>query len=144
MYKKKIRERLSNNYYEAKRPHKWTVMRVNKVDVKCVVVELKPNSLSRVREWVSYLKDHEAEALQSLENEGVTVENFFLFAMEGKDYLIGYMRAKSMDVASKAVKESLLEIDAYHQQFKKDTWSEIFKTDLVVNLSRIPSESTIA
>ena len=119
-------------------------MRVNKVDVKCVVVELKPNSLSRVREWVSYLKDHEAEALQSLENEGVTVENFFLFAMEGKDYLIGYMRAKSMDVASKAVKESLLEIDAYHQQFKKDTWSEIFKTDLVVNLSRIPSESTIA
>ena len=119
-------------------------MRVNKVDVKCVVVELKPNSLSRVKEWVSYLKDNEAEALQSLENEGVTVENFFLFAIEEKDYLIGYMRAKSMEAASKAVKESLLKIDAYHQQFKKDTWKEIFKTELVVNLSRIPSESTIA
>ena len=119
-------------------------MRVNEVDVKCVVVELKPNSLSRVKEWVSYLKDNEGEALQSLENEGVTVENFFLFAIEEKDYLIGYMRAKSMEAASKAVKESLLKIDAYHQQFKKDTWKEIFKTELVVNLSRIPSESTIA
>ena len=51
------------------------------MDVKCVVIELKPNSLSRVKEWVSFVKENEAEALQSLENEGVTVENFFLFAI---------------------------------------------------------------
>ncbi|MCF6317775.1 MAG: DUF6176 family protein [Proteobacteria bacterium] len=76
-----------------------------------------------------------------MENEGVTVKNFFLITLDKKDYLIAYMRAKSMDIASKVVKKSLLKIDAYHQQFKKDTWESGSQAELLVNLSRIPNES---
>ena len=49
-----------------------------------------------------------------------------------------------MDAASKVVKESLVTICAYHQQFKKDTWEQGFQTELLIGLSRIPNEATMA
>lgn len=112
----------------------------NGIDVGCVVIKLKTGSLPRVREWADHLRVNKSAALQSLENEGVTVENFFLVTLDEKDYLIGYTRAESLDRASEVVKESLLEIDAYHQTFKKDTWENRYKTELLVNLSRIDNE----
>lgn len=110
------------------------------MEVKCVVIELKPNSITRVQEWAAHLKANKTETMQSLKNKGITDENYFLFTLNSKNYLIGYMRAESLALASKAVKESLLKIDAYHQQFKKDVWENILKTELVVDLSRIPDD----
>ena len=110
------------------------------VEVKCVVIELKPNSLERVKEWADFIKDNESAALATLENETVTVENFFFIALEEKDYLIGYMRAKSFELASNAIEESLLAIDAHHKKFQKDIWVNGTRAELMVNLSRISDE----
>ncbi len=110
------------------------------VEIKCVVIELKPNSLERVKEWADFIKDNEDAALETLENETVTVENFFFVTLENKDYLIGYMRAKSFEVASNAVKESLLAIDVYHKRFQKDVWVNGTSAELMVSLSRIRNE----
>jgi hypothetical protein len=114
------------------------------MDVSCVVVELKPGSIGRVKEWAKFILDNREEALATLENEGVTIESFFFLTLESKDYLIGYMRAKSMERAHEAVKHSLSQVDAYHQQFKKDTWVGGATAELMFDLSRVQSESSFA
>ena len=110
------------------------------MEIKCVVIELKPNSLERVKEWADFIKNNEDVALETLENETVTVENFFFVTLKEQDYLIGYMRAKSFEVASNAVKESLLAIDVYHKKFQKDVWGNGTRAELMVNLSRLLNE----
>lgn len=114
------------------------------MDISCVVIELKKDSLGRVREWAAFINQHREEALGTLKNEGVTIESFFLAKIEEKDYLVGFMRAKSMEKAHEAVKRSLSEIDAYHQQFKKDTWLNGYGGELLVDLSRIADEEYYA
>jgi len=114
------------------------------MDISCVVVELRPDSIGRVKEWAEFILDNREEALLTLENEGVTIESFFFVTIESKDYLIGYMRAKSMAHAQEAVKHSLSKVDAYHQQFKKDTWVDGSTAELMFDLSRVPDESRLA
>lgn len=53
------------------------------------------------------------------------------------------MRAKSFNSASEAIEKSLVEIDAYHKKFQKDTWINGTKGKLMVSLSRIPNEENI-
>lgn len=114
------------------------------MDVSCVVVELKPDSIGRVKEWAKFILENREEALSTLENEGVTIESFFLLTIESKDYLVGYMRAESMEHAHEAVKHSLSQVDAYHQQFKKDTWVGGIRAELMFDLSRLQNESNFA
>ena len=59
------------------------------MEISCVVIELKSKNLKRVREWASFIQTNEEDALETLNNEGVTVENFFLVTLDKKDYLIG-------------------------------------------------------
>lgn len=53
-------------------------------------------------------------------------------------------RAKSMEKAIEAVKESISEVDAYHQQFKRDTWVKGIQSRLMLDLSRITNEEKSA
>ena len=114
------------------------------MEIDCAIIELKPNSHERVREWASHILKNKGEAVETLKNEGVTIESFFLVEIEDKDYLIGYMRAKSREKAQEVVKKSLSEIDAYHQKFKKDTWVRSIQSELMFDLSRIEGEDEIA
>ena len=114
------------------------------MEASCTIIELKPNSRDRVEEWATFILSNENEALLTLENEKVTVENFFLATIDSTDYLICYMRAKSMKYAESAVKESLSRIDAYHQQFKKDCWGKGIKAELVLDLCRIDYVEAVA
>ena len=114
------------------------------MDVTCVVIELKPNSRQRVAEWATHIQKNREAALQTLADEGVTLESFFLFELNQTHYLIGYMRAASQEKAEEAVKHSLSEMDAYHQAFKKDTWLHGINTELLIDLSRIENEESRA
>lgn len=46
------------------------------------------------------------------------------------------MRADSIEKAHEMVKDSEHDIDAYHQQFKKDTWLKGTRAKLLVDLVR--------
>lgn len=114
------------------------------METSCVVIELLPNSLEKVKEWANFLRSNRDEALQSLKNEGVTVESAFVVDIEGKAYLIGYMRAVSMGKAHEAVKDSTLNVDAFHQAFKNACWGKRYQSTPVSDLSRIPDEAEYA
>jgi hypothetical protein len=45
------------------------------------------------------------------------------------------MRAESMKKAKEAVGDSLHEIDAYHQEFKRETWQASQPAELLVDLT---------
>lgn len=86
-------------------------------------IKLKPNSISKVWEWSKELNARKEEVLETLRNETVVFEAAFLDEVsETEAYLIYVMQIKDIDQCHKAVKESVLPIDAYHQNFKKETW----------------------
>ncbi len=98
------------------------------------VIELKPDSLEQVEEWAATLNERVDEAVATLRDEGVQLESWFHLSLDGKDYLLSYMRADSFEKAQKVVKTSAHAIDAYHQQFKKDTWLGGTRARLLVDL----------
>ena len=113
------------------------------MEVRCLVIELKPNSKSRIEEWASFILSKKKEALLTLQKEGVSIENFFFVEIELKDYLICYMRAKSFIQAAKVMEKSLYEIDAYHKQFQKDCWIKGIKAEPILELNRLLDEDKI-
>ena len=92
------------------------------MDVTASLIKLKPNSLARVEEWAETINRRQAEALATLKDEGVELESWFYVQVEGSDYLLCFMRSESMTKATEAAGRSEHEIDAYHHQFKADTW----------------------
>jgi hypothetical protein len=104
------------------------------MDVVASIIELKPNSLNRVEEWALTLNERADEALATLQDEGVRIESWFHLSLGGKDYLLCYMRAESIKKAHEVVQSSPHAIDAYHQQFKKDTWAVSKSLRLLVDL----------
>lgn len=86
------------------------------------LIELKPDSAHRVREWAEHIDAHRVEALASLKSEGVSIESWFSLSLQGKDYLLCYMRADSLHRSQQIAADSVNPVDAYHQQFKIDTW----------------------
>jgi hypothetical protein len=92
------------------------------MEVVAHLIELKPGSSKRVEDWAEYVRAHRGQAEETLKAEGVDVESWFSFSIDGKDYLLCYMRTKSFEEAQRVVRDSQHPIDAFHQQFKIDTW----------------------
>jgi hypothetical protein len=103
------------------------------VDTVCLKIPLKPGSLERVREWATELRAKRDEVLATLRAEGVLVESVLLDSNDEGDFLIYYMKAKSMQAAREAVRRSVHPIDTYHQQFKTDTWDARTALELLVD-----------
>jgi hypothetical protein len=92
------------------------------VEIMARLIELKPNSAGKVQAWAEHINAHRTNALASLKSEGVSVESWFSLSLEGKEYLLCYMRADSMERSQQVAANSENPVDAYHQQFKVDTW----------------------
>jgi hypothetical protein len=101
-------------------------------ELHCTRIKLKPNSLGRVREWATELNRRQDEALATLRDESI-----FLEQAEDGDYLIGYIRAESLEQSQKAVEKSVHAIDAYHQAFKKECWESGKRLEVLVDLNRV-------
>lgn len=102
-------------------------------DVGAVLIELKPNSQDDVNAWQKELNKRKDEALATLKAEGVFIESWFHVAIEGKHYLIAYMRAKDIKEAQRIGRESTFAIDQVHKAFKK-TWQKVYPASLLVDL----------
>lgn len=107
------------------------------MDVKAYLVKLKEDSGDRVSEWAGSINSRRDEALATLRAEGMEVESWFLLSLKGEDYLLSYMRTEDMQRAKQVGKESMHDIDAYHQQFNRDTWvrGSVTELQLLVDLS---------
>jgi len=105
-------------------------------DVVCVRVRLKEGSLPRAREWAREIAGRESEALDTLASEGVSIESVFLDSSTEGDFLIYYMRARSIGQASKVAATSVAAIDQFHQTFKREVWVDVRKLELLLDLQQ--------
>ena len=78
------------------------------------LIKLHPNTDELVEEWRDTLEARRAEALQTLLDEGVSVESWFQVEIAGEPYLLWYMRAKSIQQVWEIASQSNHDIDAYH------------------------------
>lgn len=78
------------------------------------LIKLKPDSSDIVGEWRTTLETRRAEALQTLRDEGVSIESWFHVEIEGEPYLLWYMRAESIQRVWEIAEKSKHDIDAYH------------------------------
>lgn len=106
-----------------------------KDDVVCARVRLQPGSLPRVRAWAAHLHAHRADALRTLDAEGVSVESVFLETGADGDSLVYYMRATDIKAAFAVAARSEAAIEQYHREFKRTTWLEVNRLELLVDLS---------
>jgi len=98
------------------------------------MIKLKPNSLEKVQEWAKTMNDRKSEAMQTIINEGIEIESVFLAKVGMDDYLIYYIRTQDWEKAAKVTRESLMEIDAIHQEFKKECWESVKPVDILLDL----------
>jgi Family of unknown function (DUF6176) len=103
------------------------------VETVCVRVRLKEGSLPRVRAWAKELNARRDEVLATLVDEGVRIESVFL---EGET-LIYYLRAESIEQAREVYARSTHAIDAYHQQFKDETFDGQTTLELLVDFQNL-------
>ena len=103
------------------------------METVCVKVKLKPGSLEQVHEWAEELRSRADEVLATLRDEDVAVESVFLDSNEQGDFLIYYMRARSLSTAREAAERSSHPIDAYHAQFKAQMWASRSSLELLVD-----------
>ena len=96
-------------------------------------VRLEPGSLPRVREWAAELNARRTEVLATLRDEGVRIESVFL---DGES-LVYYLKADSLDRAREVQARSQHAIDAYHQQFKDETFAERRQLELLVDFENL-------
>jgi hypothetical protein len=103
------------------------------VDTVCVRVRLEPGSLPRVREWAAELASRRDEVLATLRDEGVRIESVFL---DGET-LLYFLKADSIERAHEVYSRSSHAIDAYHRQFKDETFAEQTTLELLVDFENL-------
>ncbi len=103
------------------------------MDVGAVLIKLKANSQAKVEAWQREIQQRKAEAIQTLQAEGVTVESWFQLELNGDHYLLAYMRAKDLAHARQVARNSCFEIDQVHRQFKQ-LWEQVIPAQLLVDL----------
>lgn len=103
------------------------------MDVGMAVIQLKPNSMDQVKNWQETLQFRKDEAIATLKSEGVHIESWFHLELDGKDYLVAYMRADDIAEAQKIAKLSPFAIDQVHKAFKQN-WAKGYKANLLLDL----------
>lgn len=106
-------------------------------DVVATLIELKPGASRHVQDWARYINEHYSDAVATLRAEGVTIESWFAVNVGGKEYLLCYMRAESIEQAHQVAGAADNHIDAFHNKFKEDAWVKggHINADLLVDLT---------
>ena len=107
------------------------------METVCVKVKLRPGSLEQVHEWADELRSRADEVLATLRDEGVVIESVFLDSNEQGDYLVYYIKARSLSAAREAAERSSHPIDAYHERFKAQTWESRSRLELLVDFENL-------
>lgn len=98
---------------------------------------MKPGSVQRARAWAKKIANRGKEAAATLLAEGVEVESAFLDSTAEGNFLVYYMRTESLEKAARVAAESDSAIDEFHRAFKRDTWLEVRKLELLVDVRRV-------
>lgn len=86
------------------------------LDVALVRQAVDPEKVDRLREWTDEILDRRAEALTSMDAEGMHAEGAFLRETEDGVYLYAYVEADDVEAALATYAESDRDIDEDHRE----------------------------
>jgi len=78
------------------------------------LIKLKPNTEDRVEEWRDTIATRLDEAALTLKDEEVQIESWFKVTLEGQNYLLWYLRAKSIKKVFEVSMRLKHPIDKFH------------------------------
>jgi hypothetical protein len=78
------------------------------------LIRLKPGSEDKVAEWRSTIASRLDEAAATLKDEDVQVESWFTIEISGEQYLLWYLRAKSIERVFEVSRKLKHPIDRFH------------------------------
>lgn len=102
-------------------------------DIRCVRIKLKQGSLDAVRTWQIFLKDHKQEVIETLKEEGVSLEAAFLDQIGTDHFLIYIMVCRDFEKAKQIARESNNIVDFFHRKFKQDWWDERMMLETLIH-----------
>lgn len=86
------------------------------MEVACIKIRLKPDSLETVRAWASRMTAEMNEVKKLLKNEGMSLESVFLEQGSEGDFLIYYVRSPDLKKTVEICRASQHPIDIYHRE----------------------------
>lgn len=100
------------------------------MEVRCIKVRLKKNSITQVKDWFHDLKNRKHEVIETLKNENIIVESVFLDKIGEIYYLIYYIRSPDIKLALEIFKNSCLPIDELY----KKNWNSFCEEAVVLDV----------
>ena len=105
--------------------------------IQCLKIKLRPNSLDKVRNWAKFLNSNQKEVLESLVNEAVQIEAFFLSKDTDADYLIYFFKVQNADLMKKTSDSSDLSVDIYTRKFKAEVIESREELELLAGFGQV-------
>lgn len=105
------------------------------MEIAAGLIKLKPNTTDRVTTWRRTIESRRAEALATLEDEGVAIESWFQIDIDGEPHLLWYMRAESLERVWQVAQKSTHDIDAFHFQTMSEITAKQIQADAVLDLN---------
>jgi len=104
------------------------------VEVACYRIQLKPGSVSAVREWSARLRSEIAEVRKLLKNEGMALESAFLEQSPQGDFLVYYIRSTNLKKTREVSQDSQHPIDVYHREVMKRITASAVELECVLDV----------
>ena len=80
------------------------------------LIKLKPDTEGKVEEWRSTIASRLNEAAETLQDEEVQIESWFKITIQGEQYLLWYLRAKSIQRVFEVSMKLKHPIDKFHYE----------------------------
>jgi len=82
--------------------------------------EVRPNKVSKLKEWMKEANDRKEEIIETLQHEGVKTESTFLEESSDGIFLITYMEAENLQEVQEAFEDSNYEIDVEYKEIVQE------------------------
>jgi len=108
------------------------------METQCLKIKLKDGMKGRVREWCKTFTNH-PDLDEVLEKETVVVESLFLEERENGDYLLFYLKAKSLQQANEFLTTVQHPLNELSLNFMKECWEmdQVEELELVLDVDTI-------
>ncbi|MGL6197664.1 MAG: DUF6176 family protein [Lachnospiraceae bacterium] len=94
------------------------------LDIKLYKMEVIKGKEDVAREWLNFLKNSKEEAVQTLKNEKVYLESYFMAEEDGTMFVYCFMAADNIDKANQIASTSNNKLDEQHFKYGAECISQ--------------------
>jgi Family of unknown function (DUF6176) len=100
------------------------------------LVKLKPDSEIKLEQWRSTIASRLQEVAATLQDEGVQVESYFTIDIAGENYLLWYLRAKSIKRVFEIASQFKHPIDQFHFEMMEAITESVAMAKPLIDIPR--------